>query len=93
MSWSESADRVLAEVFAALPKDATDADVKRAVRDAYPFGPREYWPYTVWLQRVKAWKAGRAAGLNGPLGRAAPQRKPSVERADKETGDLFGGAA
>lgn len=87
--WAERADYVLSEVFRALPRDATEADVKRACRDAYPFGPREHWPYKAWLQRVAAWKQGREAGLHGPIGTAA-RRRTKAERTDTETGELFG---
>lgn len=30
-----------------------EATVRRALRDAYPFGPRRYWPYKVWLDEVQ----------------------------------------
>jgi len=27
--------------------------IKRALRDAYPFGPRKYYPYQVWLDEIR----------------------------------------
>jgi len=27
--------------------------IRAALRDAYPFGPREYYPYQVWLDEIK----------------------------------------
>lgn len=75
MSWSDAADRVLADVYARLPKDASVDEEQEAVFAAYPFGPRKYTPYKIWLHRVKCWRAARAAGLSGPFGSAGPPRK------------------
>lgn len=33
-----------------LPQDATLAERSRALRKAYPFGPRRCWPYKAWLK-------------------------------------------
>lgn len=27
--------------------------VRKALHDAYPFGPRKYWPYKIWLDEIK----------------------------------------
>lgn len=54
------ADAILRDVFAALPRDADEATIARACRDAYPWGERAMWPYKVWCARVKAWKATRS---------------------------------
>ncbi len=50
--WGEVSEQVLAELW----KDGTPTD--NAVREAYPFGMRRYWPYKVWLAHVAWWRAG-----------------------------------
>lgn len=50
--WSDASNRVLAPMFA----DGKQPTQKE-ITEAYPFGPREYWPYKVWLGQVKWWKA------------------------------------
>lgn len=87
-SWADSADRVLREVFSALPRDASDDAVRAAVRDAYPFGQRAYWPYKAWLRRVKAWRHAWRMGLKQPA--PAPRQSPTRQlRHDCATADLF----
>ena len=55
MNWSERARQTIAAVHAALPADIAFVDRKKAVRDAYPFGPREYWPYKAWCKAQSAY--------------------------------------
>jgi hypothetical protein len=33
--------------------------LRRALREAYPFGERRYWPYKVWLNEIKRQLTGR----------------------------------
>lgn len=76
-SWRENTNYHLAVVFAELKREGiTDADeINRRIYEAYPFGERNYFPYKVWLEQVKKWKAGYAMGLRGPTGQDAPPRK------------------
>ena len=52
-TWRERArpiiQRVLKET-AGQPENV----IRKALTDAYPFGPREYYPYQVWLDEIKA---------------------------------------
>lgn len=50
MRWSEISRETIAKVHAQLPADISFADRKRAIRGAYPFGPRECWPYKAWCK-------------------------------------------
>lgn len=50
MRWSEISRRTIADLHATLPADISFADRKRAIRDAYPFGERAYWPYKAWCK-------------------------------------------
>lgn len=92
--WAQRADGVLAGVFATLHANATEAQVRAAVRDAYPFGPREHWPYKAWLARAAAWTAAWKAGHSCPLAvHAVPAKRVRPHTDDGETLDMFGGAA
>lgn len=58
-TWRARARVVLREVFAELPEGATVKEARKAVRDAYPFGLRECYPYKVWLDESRRWMAQR----------------------------------
>ena len=34
-------------------KGLSEKEIKKALRDAYPFGERKYWPYKVWLDEIR----------------------------------------
>lgn len=60
MSWRDRARPIIAQVLHDT-KGKTEAEIDKAIFDAYPFGTREHWPYKVWLtevrwQRVGIWK-------------------------------------
>lgn len=82
MTWSTSSDQVLAEVFARLPAGATDKERDLAIREAYPFGQRKYFPYKAWLARVRAWKAAKA------IGRAQPHDAPGKPKRLRDNATL-----
>lgn len=51
MTWRDDAKPLIARVLAAnAGKPATE--VRRALRAAYPYGPRENWPYKVWCDEI-----------------------------------------
>ena len=57
--WRPLAEKAVLEVVAAY--DGSDErELRRLVSEAYPFGERKHWPYTVWLdvvaKEVAAWK-------------------------------------
>ena len=48
--WRKEAAAAIRKAHAAVPKDA-DLKARMAIIDAaYPFGPREYHPYKMWLK-------------------------------------------
>ena len=51
--WRRRSREVIEATLAALPPDATLADKRRALRDAYPFGERRYTPYKIWCVEVR----------------------------------------
>lgn len=48
--WAEESRRIIGEVHARLPPDATIEQRKAAIKAAYPFGERSRWPYEAWLK-------------------------------------------
>lgn len=57
MDWSAEARRVIGEVHATLPPNCTMAERKAALRAAYPFGERAFWPYKAWCKAQKSYLA------------------------------------
>ena len=73
MSWAQRADHVLEELFR---ETAPAMPTNKQIREAYPFGERQYHPYKVWLRRVAAWKAARLAGQSRPVRTRSDYQKP-----------------
>src|SRR3546814_13901063 len=46
--WSRIARETIGKVHSTLPDDITFKDRAAAIFAAYPFGPREMWPYKAW---------------------------------------------
>jgi hypothetical protein len=59
MSWRDRARPIIARVLQEYA-GASERDIRKALREAYPFGPREHWPYKVWCDEV-AEQRGTAA--------------------------------
>lgn len=57
MGWSDAAREVIGQVHASLPPEATYAERKKALYEAYPFGPRQYFPYKAWCKEQRAYLA------------------------------------
>lgn len=66
-SWSERSRRVIGEVHASLPADATYEQRKKALREAYPFGLRAHFPYKAWCTEQRKYLARYSAKQAGPL--------------------------
>lgn len=83
MSWREKAAPIIARVLRETSgKD--DKDVRAALREAYPFGSRQYHPYKVWCDEI-----ARQQGRKPKLG----TRKPTSgtrPNADPNQIDLWG---
>lgn len=81
-SWRERAAPIVAQTLRATA-GRPEAEVRAALRAAYPFGPREDWPYKVWLDEIR-----RQRGLP----RARPRRSAPTRdehAAPDRTLDLF----
>lgn len=53
MTWRDKAKPIIAAVIAQHQGEDITI-VRRALREAYPFGPREYHPYRIWCDEVRA---------------------------------------
>lgn len=52
MTWREHAAPVIQRILVAVVGQ-DERVVRKALREAYPFGPRKYWPYKVWCDEVR----------------------------------------
>ena len=50
--WRKISAPIIAKVLADS-KGQPDADIRAALRDAYPFGPRQHHPYKIWLDEIR----------------------------------------
>lgn len=53
MEWARVARETISRVGSTIPEEATFKQRKAVIDAAYPFGPREYWPYKAWLKARK----------------------------------------
>lgn len=51
-TWRERAAPIIANELA-LHKNSSEQELRRALREAYPFGERAMWPYKVWLDEIR----------------------------------------
>jgi len=50
--WRDSIAPMVAEVIARVGK-YNDKELRKALREAYPYGQRTMWPYKVWCSEVR----------------------------------------
>jgi hypothetical protein len=60
-SWYDSACLRIKALLRGLPAGKSEADMRRLLSEAYPWGERKHWPYKMWLKATKACLAERAA--------------------------------
>lgn len=51
-TWRDIAKPIIREVLSET-KGLSEREIKAAIRDAYPFGERNYHPYKIWLDEVR----------------------------------------
>ena len=51
-SWRSHCKPIIAEVLRET-KGKSDKEIKKALCEAYPYGEKRRWPYTVWLDEIK----------------------------------------
>ena len=57
-TWEEESMRVIRNVLKDY-ENRNEVELRKALKDAYPFGERKHWLYGIWLDCVKRALAGR----------------------------------
>jgi hypothetical protein len=82
-NWRKLAREAIDKAHAGLDRDITIKDRKAAIDAAYPFGPRQFHPYKMWLKERKAyldrWSDKPAGPLLSPLDRAKAAYEASLK--------------
>jgi hypothetical protein len=52
VTWRDKAKPIIARVLVEN-EGKTEAEIRAALRLAYPFGPREMFPYKIWCDEIK----------------------------------------
>ncbi len=83
--WRQQCAPIVARVLAENA-GKSEAEVRAALRDAYPFGPRLYHPYRIWLDEISIQMGRRKVGgrETGAQQRPAEPPDPRQERLFQE---------
>jgi hypothetical protein len=84
-SWGDLADEILGPLFGAMAPGTSESEIRRQVREAYPFGERKYWPYKAWIARVRAWRHAWRLGYRQPIRRRVQPVRTRIDRRDSDT--------
>jgi hypothetical protein len=60
-SWRDIARPIITKVLEET-RGQDDKAIRKALRDAYPWGERAHFPYTVWLDEIKVQQKKRTFG-------------------------------
>ena len=52
MTWRDRARPLIAQVISRVGTEDMKG-LRKALREAYPWGPREYHPYRIWLDEIR----------------------------------------
>jgi hypothetical protein len=84
-SWRNCAHKVIAEVIAEVGTGDKKA-LRKALKDAYPFGLRKYHPYKIWCDEIQKQVPGlyatRKAIPPSPAIRPIPEPGPRLPLGD-----------
>ena len=83
-SWRKYAAPIIARVLAKT-EGQPDAEIRAALRAAYPFGPREHHPYKIWLDEIRIQTGRRRIDSRVRRLQARPPEPP-----DERQQTLFG---
>lgn len=92
-TWRDRARPVIRRVLEQT-RGQSDAEIRKALRDAYPFGPRCYHPYKAWRDEIKVQRGQKpptGARSNEAQGVSAAAEREALEAAGQQT--LFGGGS
>ena len=74
--WLEEARAAIRAAHANIPENASLEDRKKAIFDAYPFGPRQYHPYRMWCRAQREY----LSRYDGSSAAVAPKHLSPLER-------------
>ena len=72
--WRSRAAAVIASVIEEVGTEDEKA-LRKALREAYPFGPRKFHPYKIWLDEIKIQLGKRTYGQRA----MTPQRRKQLD--------------
>lgn len=72
MTWREHCRPIIAKVLADN-KDKTEKEIRKALRNAYPYGERAMHPYKVWCDEIK-----KQRGQSTKKGKAISENQTSL---------------
>jgi len=78
--WRDTARPLVAAALAATA-GKPEREVRKALIEAYPFGPRQYHPYKIWLDEIRVQR--------GLKKRRTPKQRAAVEPPPEQE-SLFG---
>ncbi len=82
--WRNHCRPIIAEVLAANA-GKPDAEIRKALHDAYPYGPRKHHPYQIWLSEIAI-----QTGRKEPLGkRKAKVQAGDMTKPDERQAEMF----
>ena len=85
MTWRAQATPIIERVLKET-EGKPEHDIRVALYEAYPFGPRKHHPYKIWLDEIK-----RQRGEKPPLGTRGVKRLSGTPgEDDPNQGNLFG---
>lgn len=61
MSWRDYARPIITQVLKET-KGQDEKAIRKALKEAYPFGERKYHPYKIWLDEIKVQRGLRTFG-------------------------------
>lgn len=78
--WRRRAAPIVAQILRET-KGQSEEKIRKALREAYPFGERRYHPYKIWLDEIQ-----RQRGKKHPLGhkRSWENRQDRISRDQKK---------
>lgn len=84
-TWRHSARPIIAQVIAAN-KGKEEKEIRKALRDAYPWGERKYHPYKIWCDEVRVQLGKRKFGVKKQKPEPDPNQKNMFDDPDLFTG-------
>jgi len=77
--WRRRAAPIIARVLAET-KGKPEAEVREALRAAYPFGPRAHHPYRIWLDEIRVQTGRRRIGSRVRRMQGRPPEPPDPQQ-------------